>query len=95
MDAARETERTAPRPTTVSEARWDGYRVDSPGGRIGFVEALVPGATNEAHSLLLVRAGRSGRMRFLISTEEIELVEQRTRRIVLRRLPALETDVAA
>lgn len=65
----------------------EGFRVDSPDGRVGFVEdILFEGGRPET---LVVRAGRLGRRLLLVSTENVEQVVPRRKRIVLHGSPRL------
>jgi hypothetical protein len=69
--------------------RCEGFRVDSPNGRVGFVEELRYGSSLEAPDAVAVRAGLFGRLLLIIPTEEIEEIFPRERRVLLRRSPRL------
>ena len=51
----------------------EGYEVDSPGGRLGFVDR-VERAENGAPAVLVVRAGRLGSRRLLVPVDSIAAV---------------------
>lgn len=65
----------------------EGFRVDSPDGRIGFVEAVLAGSGGP--ETLVVRAGLFGRGLLLVSTENVVEVVPRRKRIVLSGSPRL------
>lgn len=70
--------------------RWcEGFRVDSPDGRIGFVEDVLLDLDSGRAEALVVRAGLSGRRLLLVSTANVEEVVPRRKRIVLRGSPRL------
>lgn len=66
----------------------EGYEVDSPGGRLGFVER-VERAENGMPELLVVRAGRFGARRLLVPISAVAAVVPSRRAIVIEPwLPA-------
>src|SRR5947209_4604601 len=67
----------------------EGFRVDSPGGPVGVVDAVRFDGRPLRPSALVVRAGHSGRRQVLVAIDEIECVLRSSRRIVLRSLPVL------
>ena len=52
--------------------RCDGFRVDSPAGRVGFVVELRYGSSSEEPDAIAVRAGRFGRVPLIVPAGEIE-----------------------
>jgi hypothetical protein len=79
------TRRTRPDPETFDRAYWirhcEGFRVDSGGGRIGFVDDVV---TAHDRITLRVRLGRLGRRVVEIPADEIAFVVPRAQRVWLR-----------
>ncbi len=65
----------------------EGFRVDSPNGRIGFVESIL--SDSGGPDTLVVRAGLFGRRLLLVSTENVVEVLPWRKRIVLRGSPRL------
>jgi hypothetical protein len=65
----------------------EGFRVDSPGGPVGVVDALRFDGRPLRPSALVVRAGHSGRRQLLVAIEDIDYVLRSSRRIVLRSSP--------
>lgn len=66
-----------------------GFRVDSPDGRIGFVEDVLHRLGSDGPVALAVRAGLFGKRLLLVSTENVEAVDPTRGRIVLRGSPKL------
>ena len=62
----------------------EGYRVDGPGGRIGFVEEVRENRADPTAPLLAVRAGRLGRRVLIVPAGAVEFIVPRARRIWLR-----------
>jgi len=60
-----------------------GFRVDSPEGRVGLVEEVVRGARPGCPEALVVRAGVLGRRLELVPIEAVDSVEPRRLRICL------------
>lgn len=60
----------------------EGFRVDTAGGRLGFVEELRPGVGCEG-DVLAVRAGLLGRRIVLVPTAEVDFIVPRAERIWL------------
>jgi hypothetical protein len=58
----------------------DGFRVDAPQGRLGFVEKVIEG---EDGPLLKVRAGRLGHRILLVPAADAAFVVPRTERVHL------------
>jgi hypothetical protein len=72
----------------------EGFRVSSPDGHIGRLEAVF--YNNDRPRLLAVRAGRVGRRLELYPVEEITEVRFEEKRVLLRRFPRpLERRAAA
>lgn len=69
--------------------RCEGFRVDSPAGRIGFVEDVLFRSRSARPETLAVRAGLFGRRLLLVSIESVEEVIPSRQRIVLRGSPEL------
>lgn len=70
-----------------------GYRVDGPGGRIGFVDEVRHDGGN---SVLAVRAGLLGRRIFLFPTSDVAFIVPRAKQIQLSSTAApLATERAA
>ena len=66
--------------------RCEGFRVDSPGGRVGVVAELRFGSSAVRPDALVVRPGLLGRL-LLIPVEQVAEVVPRERRVVLRASP--------
>jgi hypothetical protein len=64
----------------------EGFRVDAPGGRVGFVEAVIERQAGEADALI-VRAGLLGRRLLVVAADEVEEVAPRRKRVRLRHSP--------
>ena len=60
----------------------EGYLVEGPQGRLGFVEELRDGGADGA--LIAVRAGRLGRTLLLVPTSDVAFVVPRAERLWLR-----------
>lgn len=69
----------------------EGFRVESPDGRVGVVSALryAPSARWDHPTALAVRAGRSSNMLLIVPAAEVESVFLAERRIVLRPSPRI------
>jgi hypothetical protein len=67
--------------------RCEGFRVDSPDGRVGVVVELRFGSSAERPDALAVRAGLFGRLLLIIPVEQVAEVLPQERRIVLRASP--------
>jgi hypothetical protein len=66
-----------------------GFRVDGPGGRIGFVEDVLSEDDDSPPSVLLLRIGWLGRRQLAIESGEVIAVLPREGRIVLAEQPAV------
>jgi hypothetical protein len=64
----------------------EGFRVDAPGGRVGFVEAVVEREAGSADALI-VRAGLLGRRLLVVGAHEVEEVTPRRKFLRLRHSP--------
>lgn len=67
--------------------RSEGFRVDSPEGRFGLVEAVMFRTRPDRPDALIVRAGVLGRRLVIVPIEEVADVLPRKERIVLERVP--------
>ncbi len=79
-------------PTTIDPraywlARCEGFRVDSPEGRYGLVEAVMFRVRPDDPDALVVRTGRLGRRLVLVPIEDVADVTPRRQRIDLARVP--------
>ncbi len=68
-------------------ARCEGFRVDSPEGRYGRVEAVMFRVRPDDPDALVVRTGRLGRRLVLVPIEDVADVTPRRQRIDLARVP--------
>jgi hypothetical protein len=66
----------------------EGFRLDAPGGRVGFVEAVVEREPGHA-AALIVRAGLLGRRLLVVAADEVAEVAPRQRRLRLRASPEI------
>ena len=64
--------------------RCHGFRVESRDGRIGTVEDILYGAEHDQPSALVVRTGLLRQRCELIPIEEIDTIEPRLQRLVVR-----------
>jgi hypothetical protein len=64
-------------------AHCEGYSVDADGGEVGLVEEVCDAPAGNP-GLLVLRAGRFGRRRLLVPTEEVISVLPREARVVVR-----------
>ena len=67
--------------------RSEGFRVDSPDGRVGFVSELRFGTSMARPDARTVRAGLFGRLLLIVPVEQVAEVLPQERRIVLRASP--------
>ncbi len=67
--------------------RCEGFRVDSPEGRFGLVEAVMFRKRPDEPDALIVRAGVLGRRLVLVPIDDVEDVLPRRERVVLSRVP--------
>jgi hypothetical protein len=69
-------------------ARWlgrcQGFQVDGPGGRIGYVDEVVPTPESGPPEFLAVRGGRRGHLYLLVPTDDVEGVFPLEELVVLR-----------
>lgn len=72
--------------------RSEGFRVDSPDGRFGLVEAVMFRLRPDEPDALIVRAGVLGRRLVIVPIEDVEDVVPRRQRIVLRTVPETSND---
>jgi len=74
-------------PRTYWLARCEGFRVDSPEGRYGLVEAVMFRVRPDDPDALVVRTGVLGRRLVLVPIDDIADVTPRRQRIDLARVP--------
>ncbi len=67
--------------------RCEGFRVDSPQGRVGVVEEVRYASRFDRPDVIAVRAGRLGRLLLIVPVGEIAEILPNEERIVLRRSP--------
>ncbi|HET7127592.1 MAG TPA: hypothetical protein VFJ93_00780 [Gaiellaceae bacterium] len=68
----------------ASVARCEGFRVESPYGKIGVVDAILFGADPECPAALTIRSGVFGRGLRIVDIEDVEAVDERSRRVRVR-----------
>jgi hypothetical protein len=76
-------ERTQPLDREYWLAHCEGYRLESPGGRVGLVEEVRGGEQGGTRSLAVL-AGMRGQRRLVIPISEVDDIVPHARRIVLR-----------
>lgn len=64
--------------------RCEGFRVDSPTGRLGLVEAVRFGSRLDRPDELLIRAGILGTRLLVVAVSDVQAVIPRQERLVLR-----------
>jgi hypothetical protein len=69
--------------------RCEGFRVDTPEGRLGLVEAVMFRMRPDEPDALVVRAGVLGRRLVIVPIDDVEDVLPRRKRIQLARVPDL------
>ena len=67
--------------------RSEGFRVDSPEGRFGLVEAVMFRVRPDQPDALIVRTGVLGRRLVIVPIEDVEDVLPRKERVLLQREP--------
>jgi hypothetical protein len=67
--------------------RSEGFRVDCPVGRVGFVAELRFGTSMARPDALAVRAGLFGRLLLIVPVEQVAELLPQERRIILRGSP--------
>jgi hypothetical protein len=67
--------------------RCEGFRVDSPQGRVGFVEEVRYASRCDRPDVIAVRAGRLGRLLLIIPVEEVAEIPPGEELVVLHRSP--------
>ena len=81
-----------PRRSSLGHDYWlrrcQGFRVESPAGRIGTVQGVRFGSSSEP-DVLEVRAGLFGRRLLLVPVREVEEIISEQKRIILRASPDL------
>jgi hypothetical protein len=80
-----------PNVTTDSRAYWlarcEGFRVDSPSGRYGLVEAVMFRVRPDEPDALVVRVGVLGRRLVIVPIEDVQDIVPRRQRVLLERVP--------
>jgi hypothetical protein len=73
--------------TQAGESYWlrhcHGFRVESPGGRLGIVEDVLYGEDPERPKALAVRGGLFGQRVELVPVEKVEAIEPDRKRLTL------------
>jgi hypothetical protein len=73
--------------THVGDTYWlrycHGFRVETPGGRLGVVEDVLYGADLERPSALAVRGGLFGQRVELVPVEKVDAIEPDRKRLTL------------
>jgi hypothetical protein len=67
--------------------RCEGFRVDSPQGRVGFVEEVRYAPRCDRPDLIAVRVGLLGRLLLIVPVEEVAEILPSEERVVLHRSP--------
>ncbi len=88
MDGQRRPPRTATFDYWL--CRCHGFRVDSPEGRVGFVEEVRFRSRVDRPDALALRAGLLGRHLLIVPVDEVADISPREERIVLRSAPPLK-----
>lgn len=65
----------------------EGFRVDSPEGRFGLVEAVMFRTRPDDPDALIVRAGVLGRRLVIVPIEDVADIAPRRERVLLARVP--------
>lgn len=66
----------------------EGFRVDAPGGSLGFVEEIVFAGPGYEPKALVVAGGLSGRQRWLVPVADVAVVQPRRELVSLASSPA-------
>lgn len=66
----------------------EGFRVDAPGGSLGFVERIVVAASGRGAEALVVLGGLSGDRRWLVPVGDVAVVQPHRERVSLDSSPA-------
>jgi hypothetical protein len=80
--------------------RCEGFRVESPEGRFGLVEAVMFRVRPDEPDALIVRAGVLAHKLVIVPIEDVDDIAPRRERVMLKRVPELSstdfvTDVRA
>jgi len=67
--------------------RCEGFRVDSPQGRVGFVEEVRYASRCDRPDMIAVRVGLLGRLLLIVPVGEVAEILPREERIILPRSP--------
>lgn len=92
-EAVTEPSLTVPPERGFALCRCEGFRVDSPTGRVGVVEGLRYQSRIDQPDALEVRAGWLGRKLLLIPVDDVDQIFVDEGRLVVRMQPALRRDV--
>jgi hypothetical protein len=92
-EAMAEPSLTTPPERSYALCRCEGFRVDSPTGKVGLVEGLRYQSRIDQPDALEVRAGWLGRKLLLIPVEDVDQIFVEEGRLVLRMQPAPRHDV--
>jgi len=88
-----EDESLDPRRSSYGREYWlrrcEGFLVETRTKRIGRVDGIRYGASQDEPEAIAVRAGRFGRRLLLVSVEDVQRVDPDRRRIVVRDPPRL------
>lgn len=71
--------------------RCHGFRVDSAEGRVGIVEDVLYGVEHDRASALVVRTGLLRQRREVVPVEEVDGIDPRLERVILRARPGRRT----
>ena len=76
----------------VAKGYWlrhcEGFRVDAPGGSLGFVEEVLFDESGEVPEALVVVEGASGAVRLLVPIDQVAVVQPGRERVSLESSPA-------
>jgi hypothetical protein len=88
-----EDESLDPRRSSYGREYWlrrcEGFLVETPTRRIGRVDGIRYGKSQDQPEAIAVRAGRFGRSLLLVSVEDVERVDPDQHRIVVKDPPRL------
>jgi hypothetical protein len=82
-----------PRRSSYGRGYWlrrcEGFVVETPRRRIGRVDGIRYGVSQDEPEALAVRAGRFGRRLLLVGVEDVDRVDPDERRVILTESPRL------
>lgn len=77
---------------TFDQAYWlrhcEGFRVDAPGGSLGFVERIIVSGPGSGAEALVVLGGLSGDRRWLVPVGDVAIVQPHRELVSLDSSPA-------